>query len=190
MIKRAHYHQQYLLIKEAHKLYPDFEDLSEMEKQAVLKHIRRAGKAVGTGAKKVGDTYTHTGRRLGSKLEASNLPAQGVIGELQTAGTILGTGGGGLAAGTSLAAGLTSLRKATAAQQRLSEPLWKQRRHTYKGFAGQARKKKDQFLVKYHALTSEKVLKGTTTAADANPAVYNMHGRLTAASPFQYAGLM
>ena len=186
MIKRAHYHQQYLLIKEAHRIYPDFDTLSEMEKQAVLRHLKR-------GAKKGEDAYTHAGRRLGAKLEASNLPTQGVIDNIQTSATILGTGGGSTAAGTSFVAGMASLKKATEAASRLSQPAWKQRRHTYVGLAGQARRIKDKALVKYHGITSEahlgKVQHGRR-AADSVPIVYNNPTRFTPATPFQLGGLM
>ena len=110
MYKRANYYKEYLLVKHAHALYPEFNSLSEIEKVAVLKQLRAAGRVAKKGAKKVGDAYTTAGQRVGAKLESMDIPVNRVMQQVNTAGYVANTGGAkaglvSLGAGTAVARG-------------------------------------------------------------------------------------
>ncbi len=203
MYKRASYYEEYLLVKHAHALYPEFNSLSEMEKVAVLKQLRAVGRVAKKGAKKVGDAYTHAGQRVGAKLESIDLPAHRVMQQLNNAGYVANAGGA-VAGATSLGAGLAVARSATKAARRLkaSKRYSTAVADRAKGYQGplprdpyakdalkklKLRKKRDKLITRYDRITNEGHLgKINTSAADAAPSVYNAPGRITPASIFGF----
>jgi hypothetical protein len=206
MDKRAYYYEEYLLIKEAHRSYPNFDELSELEKVAVLKQLRSAKRAISSGAKKVGDAYTHTGQRIGAKLESMDIPVNRAMQQLNTAGYVAHAGGGAAGGAASLAAGTVTARAATKAAKRAKmlekHKSW-QKLQANTGTQGPAPRNpyaKDRFkhkpfkletrdkaLRRYDNLTNEGHLGSiNTAAADAAPGVYNATGRLTPASVFGF----